>query len=144
MRMPDVNVLVYAHRQDESVHAKYKAWLTDLITGPQPFALSPLVGVGFVRIVTNSRIYSSPTPLAVAIAAIDEIVSHSNCRLVALDASHWQKVATLCAASAANGKLVADAQHAAIAINEGCTFVTRDRDFARFVPHGLQWEHLSL
>jgi predicted nucleic acid-binding protein len=27
MLMPDVNVLVYAHRQDEAWHAEYAAWL---------------------------------------------------------------------------------------------------------------------
>jgi hypothetical protein len=39
---------------------------------------------------------------------------------------------------------VADAQHAAVAIAEGCTWVTRDRDFTRFARHGLRWEHLVL
>ena len=28
MLMPDVNVLVYAHRADEVVHKAYKHWLT--------------------------------------------------------------------------------------------------------------------
>ncbi len=53
MLMPDVNVIVYAHRADETVHEAYKRWLTDLVNGRQPFALSVLVAVGFVRIVTN-------------------------------------------------------------------------------------------
>jgi hypothetical protein len=29
-------------------------------------------------------------------------------------------------------------------IQEGCTFVTRDVDFARFAPLGLRWRHLVL
>lgn len=143
MKMPDVNVLVYAHRKDEPVHEPYRKWVEQLVSGPQPFALSVLVAVGFVRIVTNPRIYPTPTPVSLAWASIEQMANHPNCRLVAPDASHLAQVAELCRAVGATGKLVADAQHAALAIAEGCTFVTRDRDFARFTPLGLTWQHLS-
>jgi predicted nucleic acid-binding protein len=53
MRMPDVNVLVYAHREESPAHAKYKAWLIVLAAGEEPFALSELVLHSFVRVVTN-------------------------------------------------------------------------------------------
>jgi len=143
MLMPDVNVLVYAHRADEPSHVGYVRWLANLIDGPEPFALSVLVAVGFVRIVTSSKIYRVPTPLPTALAAVDLIVAHPNCRAVAPGADHWNRVADLCRATGAMGKMVADAQHAALAIAEGCVFVTRDSDFSRFVPHGLRWQHLS-
>ncbi|MFI5308010.1 MAG: TA system VapC family ribonuclease toxin [Polyangiales bacterium] len=142
--MPDVNVLAYAHRRDEAVHAGYRAWLERLVNGKEPFALSVLVAVAFVRIVTNRRIYQSPTPLSVALATIDTLSSHPHCRLVAADGNHWHEVAALCRATSATGKLVADAQHAAVAMAAGCTWVTRDRDFARFTDHGLRWQHLDL
>jgi len=142
--MPDVNVLVYAHRTDERVHRDYREWLEALVDGPEPFALSVLVGVAFVRIVTNSKIYPQPTPLPSALAVIDQLVSHPRCRLAVPREDHWGSVATLCRSTGATGKLVADAQHAAVAIAEGCTWVTRDGDFARFAPHGLRWQHLVL
>lgn len=144
MLMPDVNVLVYAHREDEAVHLPYRRWLEARVDGVEPFALSVLVAVGFVRIVTNPRIYSSPSPLHVALAAIDALAAHPRCRFVAPGADHWRRVADLCRATSASGKLVADAQHAAVAMGAGCTWVTRDRDFGRFVEHGLRWQHLSL
>jgi predicted nucleic acid-binding protein len=53
-------------------------------------------------------------------------------------------VAQLCRSAGAIGKMVADAQHAALAIAEGCTWATRDGDFARFAAHGLRWMHLVL
>jgi len=142
--MPDVNVLVYAHREDEEQHAAYADWLKDLVDGPQPFALSVLVAVGFVRIVTNRRIYENTTPLPIALAAVEQLASHPRCRLVAPTASHLSDVARLCRATSAAGKLVADAQHAALAIAEGCTWVTRDGDFVRFEAHGLRLTHLVL
>jgi toxin-antitoxin system PIN domain toxin len=144
MLMPDVNVLVYAHRTDEAKHAAYKQWFESMVNGPQPFALSVLVAVGFVRIVTNAAIFKPATPLAAALATVDQLVAHPSCRLVAPASDHWNRVAALCRATGAAGKLVADAAHAAIAIAEGHTWVTRDGDFARFAPHGLAWQHLVL
>ncbi len=144
MLMPDVNVLVYAHRQDEATHAAYAAWLKDLADGAEPFALSVLVAVAFVRIVTNPRLFDDPTPLPVALAAVEQITAHPRCRVVTPSPNHLPEVVRLCRATGATGKLVADAQHAAVAIAEGCTWVTRDGDFARFEAHGLRWQHLVL
>lgn len=142
--MPDVNVLVYAHRTDERRYAPYRAWWERLVNGPEPFALSALVAVGFVRIVTNPRIFEEPTPLSLALGVIDEIVAHPRCRFATPRDDHWSRVAELCRKTNASGKHVADAQHAAIAMAEGCTWVTRDRDFASYAEHGLRWHHLVL
>ena len=144
MLMPDVNIFIYAHREDEKCHEAYAKWLKTLVDGAEPFALSVLVAVGFMRIVTNRRIYENPTPLPVALAFIEQLTSHPRCRTALPTGSHLGEVIRLCRASSATGKLVADAQHAALAISEGCTWVTRDSDFARFEPHGLRWEHLVL
>lgn len=142
--MPDVNILIYAHREDERCHAPYARWLKDLVDGIEPFALSVLVAVGFVRIVTNRRIYEDPTPLPVALAFIEQLTAHPRCRTATLSEIHLPEVLRLCRAASATGKLVADAQHAALAMSEGCTWITRDGDFAQFEPHGLRWQHLVL
>jgi uncharacterized protein len=144
MLMPDVNILVYAHREDEARHGSYAAWLHELVDGPEPFSLSVLVAIGFVRIVTNPRIYADPTPLPIALAVVEQLAGHPRCRLASPPPSHLDGVIRLCRASSATGKLVADAQHAALAIAEGCTWVTRDADFKRFEPYGLRWQHLVL
>ena len=144
MLMPDVNILVYAHRQDEANHTPYAQWLKSTVEGPEPFALSVLIAVGFMRIVTNPRIYRQPTPLPIALAFTEQLSRHPRCRTVAPAMRHLDEVARLCRESNAVGKHVADAQHAALAIQEGCTFVTRDADFARFAKLGLRWEHLVL
>lgn len=144
MLMPDVNVLVYAHRRDERVHETYRAWLEELVRSNTRFAISALAAVGFVRIVTNARIFPEPTPPAVALAAIDRLLAHPNCRFATPGPDHWRRVSELVQATDAAGKLVADAQHAALAMAEGCTWVTRDADFERFASAGLRWEHLAL
>lgn len=144
MLMPDVNVLVYAHRQDEALHEPYADWFKQVVDGPEPFALSVLVAVGFLRIVTNGRIYKDPTPLPTALAAVEQLAAHPRCRLATPGTTHLADVVRMCRAVGATGKLVADAQHAALAIAEGSTWVTRDGDFGRFEQHGLRWQHLVL
>lgn len=142
MLMPDVNVLVYAHRSDEKVHAFYREWLERALCADEPLGLSTLVAGGFLRIVTNPRIYATPTPLETALAALDAITRHPNCICVGTDSDHIARLTALCRAASASGKLVADAQHAAVAMAAAARWVTRDRDFRRFEPHGLRMQHL--
>lgn len=139
MILPDVNVLVYAHRPEEDPSGFYRAEVARLTAGPSPFALSTLVAIAFVRIVTNRRAFTDPTPLPHALAVIDALAASPLCRWVSPGPRHWSLVADLCRATSATGRTVADAQHAAVAIEHGCTLVSRDGDFARFAPHGLSW-----
>ena len=102
------------------------------------------MAVGFLRIVTSARIYQDPTPLPAALAAVEQLMAHPRCRVATPGTTHLADVVRLCRAAGATGKLVSDAQHAALAIAEGATWVSRDADFARFEPHGLRWQHLAL
>jgi len=63
MDLPDINVLIYAHREDASEHDQYAAWLMGLANGAFPFALSSITLGGFLRIVTNARIFQPATPM---------------------------------------------------------------------------------
>lgn len=140
MLMPDVNVLIYAHREDSiPEHPRYASWLTALASGDEPFALSTLAAVGFARTVTNGRIFDPPTSTETAFAFLDELITRPNARIVSPGPNHLQIWQRLCLASGATGKLLADAQHAAVAIEHGCTWVTTDSDFSRFP--GLRWRH---
>jgi toxin-antitoxin system PIN domain toxin len=144
MLMPDINILVYAHREQERWHEAHAAWLRSLVDGPEPFSLSVLVATGFLRIVTDQRIYREPTPLGIALAFIEELTAHPRCRIATPGAGHLDDVVRLCRDAGATGGDVSDAQHAALAISEGATWVTRDAGFARYAPHGLRWQHLLL
>lgn len=140
MLMPDVNVLIYAHRTESSRdHDKYASWLQEIATGEEPFALSTLVLVGFARIVTNPRAFKPATSLETTLAFVDELTSRPNARVVSPGPNHLRLWQNLCMVSGVTGPLIADAQHAAVAIEHGCTFVTTDADFSRFP--GLRWQH---
>ena len=143
MRMPDVNVLIYAHRADDPAHGFFKNWIEVLAAGPEPFGLSSEVATAFVRIVTHPAYPLGPTPLSEALSVIDSIRRASGCRFLTPGVRHWETFRQLCDHSGAVGKRVGDAKHAAIALEHGCVWVTRDADFQNFVPHGLRLEMIE-
>jgi toxin-antitoxin system PIN domain toxin len=141
MQMPDVNILVYAHREETPNHARYAAWLTQLAQGPAPFALSELVLHGFVRIVMNRRVFDPPSTQAQAFRFLDALLDRPGCCLIRPGSDHWVIFRGLCAEGNLTGNIVTDAAHAAVAIESACEWVTADTDFARFGPQ-LRWKHL--
>lgn len=141
MFLPDVNVLIYAHDAGAIEHERYALWLRSLVRGSEPFALSEPVLAGFLRIVTNQRVYNRPSTRENAFAFIDELTACPGARLVRPGPLHWSIFRKLCESTNVRGKLIADAAHAALAIETGCEWVTADTDFARFSPP-LRWRHL--
>jgi uncharacterized protein len=137
MLMPDVNVLVYAHRSDSDHHERNARWLTTAATGDQPFGLSELVVSGFLRVVTNRRVFREPSSMLVALEFVEQLLARPTCRMVRAGPRHLQIFFELCRELDLAAGLVADAYHAALAIEHGCTWVTNDTDFARFAT--LSW-----
>lgn len=143
MKMVDVNILIYAHRRDDRDHEFYRDWLERLANGPEPFALSALVAVAFARVVTHPGFPPTPTPLPQAIAVIEALRARANCRFLEPGARHWGLFRQCAESGRSRGKQIADAQHAAIAIEHGCIWVTRDTDFHAFEAIGLRLETLA-
>jgi toxin-antitoxin system PIN domain toxin len=137
MFLPDVNILVYAHRRDVPNHDSYENWLDELVNGEEAFGISDIVCSGFLRIVTNPAIFDPPSTLRDALTFLEEVRSSSNCVLVSPGARHWQLFVNLCQTANARGNLVPDAFLAALAIESGSEWITEDRGFARFP--GLRW-----
>lgn len=133
-----MNVLVNAFREESSDHDRGAAWLIEAMSGSEPVGLTPTVLHGFVRIVTNPRIYETPTPIALALAQVDGLLAQPIVSIITTGPRHWEIFSRLCRDAEARGNLVSDAAHAALAIEHGATWVTFDRDFARFP--GLRWE----
>jgi toxin-antitoxin system PIN domain toxin len=139
MLLPDVNVLVYAHRSDSPNHERYRRWLESVLAGDAAFAVSGLVLSGFLRVVTHPKVFAEPTPLELALRFVADVRGRPTCVVVAPGPRHWDIFQRLCRESGAKGNLVPDAYLAAIAIEAGLEWVTTDRDYARF--HGLRWRH---
>ncbi len=137
MLLPDVNLLVYAHREDSPHHVQCLEWLEALINSDEAFAMSELVLSGFLRIVTHPKIFNPPSDLEDALSFIGQIRKQPNCILVFPKERHWGIFTKLCKEANAKGNLIPDAYHAALAIEAGCEWITTDRDFSRF--SGLRW-----
>ncbi|MDF0665981.1 MAG: type II toxin-antitoxin system VapC family toxin [Nitrospira sp.] len=139
MILPDVNVLVYAHRQDSTRHSDYRDWLNQILRSDAAFGISDLVLSGFLRVVTHPRIFGDPTPLAIAMEFVASVRDHPNAVTLAPGERHWDIFQRLCREVNAKGNLVADAYLAALAIETGAEWITTDRDYARF--SALRWRH---
>jgi toxin-antitoxin system PIN domain toxin len=139
MRGVDVNLLVYAHRQDAERHQEFREWLEEARVGEEPLGLSDLVLSGFLRVVTHPRIFKEPTPLPEAMQFALAVRSSPAAVPLAPGPGHWAEFRRLCQQAGPRGNQVPDAYLAAMAIEAGATWMTADRGFARFP--GLRWAH---
>ena len=139
MIVPDVNVLIYAFREDQPDHRRYRDWLTGALVADEPVALPGCVLSGFMRIVTNPRVFAPATPPDEAARYVEALRSAPAAVTPRLGESHVTTFLRLCVEVNAKGNLVSDAFLAAIAIELDALLVTTDRDFARFP--GLRWRH---
>ena len=139
MQLPDVNVLIFAHREDSPEHDRCADWLMDLAQGEEPFALSELVLSSFLRIVTNHKIFDPPTHIDKAIEFCQQLIRCPGAVIVRPASEHWRIFVELIEEANIKGPMVTDAYLAALAIEHDCDFVTTDRDFTRF-PR-LSWSN---
>jgi toxin-antitoxin system PIN domain toxin len=138
MRVADINLLVYAHRREAPQHEASRQWLLEARTGEERLGLADVVMAGYLRVVTNGRVFRDPTPFDQAVRFLDAVLAGSAVRRIAPGERHWALFLDLCRRGDAKGNLISDAWLAAIAIEQGATLVTADRDFRRF--SGLRLE----
>src|SRR5579864_570091 len=89
MILPDVNVLVYAHRQDVEDHACDRSWLEGAVGSDAAFGLADIVLSGFLRVVTNPRAFSYPTPIHEAFRFAEALRSSPNYVPINPGPRHW-------------------------------------------------------
>jgi uncharacterized protein len=137
MILPDVNVLVYAFRQDMPQHSLCHDWLGGIVAADASFGVSPLSLSAVARITTDPRIYITPSTLAEVFRYCAYLLAQPHCQVVGPGERHWGIFERLCIDTDTCGRRVTDAWYAALAIEWGCEWITLDRDFARFP--GLKW-----
>ena len=138
MILLDVNILVYAHHSDMPQHKDTFTWLEGALVQYPRVALCWESIVGFIRVVTNPRIFKTPTPLETAWQAVDDLLNHPAVFIALPDENrHRESFHKLSKARNATGKLVPDAHLAALAFFHGLTLVSADADFAGF--KGVKW-----
>lgn len=135
----DVNVIIPALRLDADDHKLMRDWLQRAVDGSEEVGISDAVFGGVVRIVTNPRVFRVPSSLEQALVHVSALRDAGRVQTLVPGPRHWEIFVSLCRAVDARGNDVADAQHAALAVEHGATWISTDRGFARFP--GLRWRH---
>ena len=139
MLLLDVNVCVYAIRKDTPDHTGYRIWVNDVLNGDEPVGISDLALSGVIRIITNHRIFRQPSTTKQALDSCRALRSGPAAVPLRPGERHWEIFESLCRETSAKSNAVPDAYHAALAIENGATWITTDRGFARFP--GLRFRH---
>jgi uncharacterized protein len=130
--LPDVNVLVYAHRRDSTHHDLCRSWLETTLASDRAYGISELVLSSFIRVVTHPRVFDPPSSLQAALEFAMQVGATDHAVRIAPGLRHWDIFTKLCRQANAKGNLIADAYLAALAIEFGCEWITTDGDYARF------------
>lgn len=135
--MPDVNVLVAAYRTDAEQHDTARRWLESAVNGMGPVGVTDAVVSGTVRMLTHPRVFLRPSDAGAVLDRLEQLLAARRVQRVVPGGGWWSVFNRLCRTADARGNLVADAAHAAVAIEAGGDLGHLDRDFARFP--GLAW-----
>ena len=91
-----------------------------------------LVWGSFLRLTANPRVFEVPTPLGAAFDFIDATRAQRQHQPVGPGPRHLEILRRLCEEAGATGDLVPGAILGAVAVENGATVASLDRDFARF------------
>ena len=138
MKIPDVNVLLYACNAQSAHHDASRHWLEMVMNGEESIGISWPVIVGFLRMSTHPSIFERPLSSEAALAQVEEWLAVPLVSLVSEKREHWQVLRNLIFSLGAVNHLIPDANLAALAITHGATLVSYDSDFGRFPE--LRWE----
>ncbi len=130
--LPDINVLVAASRADHTHHKAANLWLrgacTHCAAGTATLVLPPLVLAGFLRLVTNARVFVSPATAFEAIAFADALLAVPGVA-IPTHGDEWPVLRKLCIDQELTGNNVPDAWLAATVRAMGEHLVTFDKGF---------------
>ena len=129
----DTNILVYAHREDSEWHDAASKRLTELAEGSAPWGIPwPCIGE-FLAVVTHSRIYRPPTPLAAALDQVEAWLESPSLVLLHEGDQYWPELKEAVARGKATGGQVHDARIAALCrFHRVKTVWSADRELHRF------------
>lgn len=137
MKLPDLNVLIYAVDSSAPLHEPAARWWNASLSGRETIALAWPVLLGFVRLTTNPRLMRTPMSAAEALDYVDRWLGHPVTAVIEPTPRHPRILRDLLGQAGTAANLVPDAHLAALAIEHGAELCSADRDFSRFP--GLRW-----
>ena len=137
MKLPDVNLLLYAVDESSARHGPARAWVEERLSGAETFALAWAVLLAFIRLTTSSRVFQSPLTPSQALDLVDSWLAQPCATVVHPTSRHAPVLRQLLEPLGTAGNLTTDAHLAALAIEHGAELCSTDTDFSRFA--GLRW-----
>jgi toxin-antitoxin system PIN domain toxin len=137
MKLPDVNVLVYAINGEAHHHDSARAWLEAALSDTETIAFCWSVLLAFVRLTTRPAVFAAPLAATEALDLIDSWLAQPCATVVEPTPRHAGILRSLLDEVGTAGNLTTDAHLAALAIEHGAELCSYDADFGRFA--GLRW-----
>ena len=139
MILVDANLLIYAAMRVLPQHEAASEWLNRQLSGATRVGLPWPSLLGFLRVVTNPRVFANPPSTQ---SAWERVVGWLGCETVWTPQPtnrHPELFGRLLYLPGVRANLVHDAHFAALAIEHGLILCSTDGDFARFP--GLRWQN---
>src|SRR5262249_20972687 len=118
-------------------HVAVSAWLEALFNSQETVGLPWATLWGFLRIVTNARAFPNPKSLEQAFEIIRELLARPGVVALSPGPRHADILEDLLTRYRIIASMVTDAVLAAIALEQGASLASTDRDFSRFQE--LRW-----
>lgn len=129
----DTNILVYAHREDSSLHKEAYAKISELAESRAAWCVPWTCIHEFLAIVTHPKIYNPPTPLPNALSQIRAWLEAPSLILLAETEGYWRQLESLVTGAKIQGPQFHDARIVALCMFHGVRELwTADRDFSRY------------
>jgi uncharacterized protein len=129
----DTNILVYAHREETDWHERASTVVSTLADGRDEWAIPWPCLHEFLAIVTNPRIFRTPTPLKEALGQVDAWLEAPSLVVLSENDDYLEALRDILVRSRTSGPRVHDARVAALCLSHDVRELwTADRDFSAF------------
>ena len=132
MILVDASVLLYAYEPRSEHHQTCRSWLEKAFSGEEPVCLAWVTILAFIRIITNPGIFEAPLTASEATDVVASWLARPAVFILEAGERRWELLRTLLLESQLSGAHVMHAFLAALALENGATLVTTDRDFRHF------------
>ncbi|MBA3505977.1 MAG: PIN domain-containing protein [Betaproteobacteria bacterium] len=138
MKLPDVNILLFATNKASAEHHQARDWLESAFDDPGGVGFAWVALLGFIRLATRHGIFAKPLAVEDALSVARAWLAEPRASVLHPTERHSQILGRLLLAAGTGGNLTTDAHLAALAIEYGAILGSFDRDFDRF--SGLRFE----
>jgi uncharacterized protein len=132
VRLLDANILLYAYDSSSTHHAVCREWLEAALNDDELVGLPWPTSLAFIRIATNPRAVCRPLATPDACAIVGALLERPGVVVVEPGEQFWRNFQQVVSEARISGPLVTDAVLVALALEQGASLCSTDRDFRRF------------